>query len=58
MRVLAGALIDGMLEATDKSKLSVVLTLRGDFFGRAVTGQREPLPSDCCCRAPRSMSAP
>ena len=33
--------IDEMLEATDKSKLSVALTLRGDFFGRAVTGQRE-----------------
>jgi hypothetical protein len=33
--------IDGILEVTNKSKLSVVLTLRGDFFGRAVTGQRE-----------------
>ncbi|BCQ29990.1 TIR domain-containing protein (plasmid) [Caballeronia sp. NK8] len=32
--------IDGVLEATQKSKLSVVLTVRGDFFGRAITGQR------------------
>lgn len=33
--------INAILEATDKSRLSVVLTLRGDFFGRAVTSQRE-----------------
>lgn len=32
--------IDNILEATDKVKLSVVLTLRGDYFGRAVTGYR------------------
>ena len=32
--------IDTILEATDKSKLSVVITLRGDFFGRAVTAYR------------------
>ena len=32
--------IDSILETTEKSKLSVVLTLRGDFFGRAVTAYR------------------
>jgi tetratricopeptide (TPR) repeat protein len=32
--------IDTILEATDKSALSVVITLRGDFFGRAVTAYR------------------
>ncbi|NGZ08911.1 MAG: TIR domain-containing protein [Nitrospira sp. LK70] len=33
-------LIDNILEATAMTKLCVVLTLRGDFFGRAVTGYR------------------
>jgi formylglycine-generating enzyme required for sulfatase activity/energy-coupling factor transporter ATP-binding protein EcfA2 len=32
--------IDNILEATATTKLCVVLTLRGDFFGRAVTGYR------------------
>ena len=32
--------IDNTLEATDTTKLSVVLTLRGDFFGRAITDYR------------------
>jgi tetratricopeptide (TPR) repeat protein/energy-coupling factor transporter ATP-binding protein EcfA2 len=32
--------IDSILEGTSRSKLSVVLTLRGDFFGRAVTAYR------------------
>jgi len=32
--------IDNILEATAKVQLSVVLTLRGDYFGRAVTGYR------------------
>ncbi len=32
--------IDYILEATEKVKLSVVLTLRGDFFGRAITDYR------------------
>ena len=32
--------IDQVLEATEKAKLSVVLTLRGDFFGRAITAYR------------------
>ncbi|BCQ29993.1 TIR domain-containing protein (plasmid) [Caballeronia sp. NK8] len=32
--------IDEILEATQRAKLSVVLTVRGDFFGRAITGQR------------------
>ena len=32
--------IDNILEATKKVKLSVVLTLRGDFFGRAITDYR------------------
>ena len=32
--------IDNILEATEKVKLSVVLTLRGDFFGRAITDYR------------------
>jgi tetratricopeptide (TPR) repeat protein len=32
--------IDTLLEATEKSDLSVVLTLRGDFFGRAVNAYR------------------
>ena len=31
----------GVLEAAVKSSLGVVLTLRGDCFGRAVTSQRE-----------------
>jgi tetratricopeptide (TPR) repeat protein len=33
--------IDNLLEATRTSALKVVLTLRGDYFGRAVTSQRE-----------------
>ncbi len=33
--------IDGLLEATRNSPLSAVLTLRGDFFGRAVTSHRQ-----------------
>ncbi|MDM0053751.1 tetratricopeptide repeat protein [Variovorax sp. J22R115] len=33
--------IDNLLEATLASALNVVLTLRGDYFGRAVTSQRE-----------------
>ncbi|WP_213956692.1 MULTISPECIES: ATP-binding protein [unclassified Variovorax] len=33
--------IDNLLEATQTSALNVVLTLRGDYFGRAVTSQRE-----------------
>ena len=32
--------IDNVLEATATTKLSVVLTLRGDFFGRAITAYR------------------
>ena len=32
--------LDLILEATDKGKLTVVLTLRGDFFGRAITSYR------------------
>ncbi|MEO6545644.1 MAG: hypothetical protein ABIP05_16580, partial [Nitrospiraceae bacterium] len=32
--------IDNVLEATDTTRLSVVLTLRGDFFGRAITNYR------------------
>ncbi|MBS0155509.1 MAG: SUMF1/EgtB/PvdO family nonheme iron enzyme [Nitrospira sp.] len=32
--------IDNILEATTKVKLHVVLTLRGDFFGRAITDYR------------------
>jgi len=32
--------IDNVLEATATTKLSVVLTLRGDFFGRAITDYR------------------
>ncbi|MEQ1681760.1 MAG: toll/interleukin-1 receptor domain-containing protein [Nitrospira sp.] len=32
--------IDNMLEATTTTKLSAVLTLRGDFFGRAITDYR------------------
>ncbi len=32
--------IDNILKATATTKLCVVLTLRGDFFGRAVTGYR------------------
>jgi formylglycine-generating enzyme required for sulfatase activity/energy-coupling factor transporter ATP-binding protein EcfA2 len=32
--------IDNILEATATTKLSVVLTLRGDFFGRAITDYR------------------
>ena len=32
--------IDNILEATAATKLSVVLTLRGDFFGRAITDYR------------------
>jgi len=32
--------IDNILEATAKVKLRVVLTLRGDFFGRAITDYR------------------
>jgi formylglycine-generating enzyme required for sulfatase activity len=32
--------IDNVLEATTTAKLSVVLTLRGDFFGRAITAYR------------------
>jgi energy-coupling factor transporter ATP-binding protein EcfA2 len=32
--------IDSILEGTQKAKLSVVITLRGDFFGRAVTTYR------------------
>ena len=32
--------IDALLEATQKSALSVVLTLRGDFFGRAIAEHR------------------
>ncbi|WP_233847207.1 nSTAND1 domain-containing NTPase [Paraburkholderia sp. HD33-4] len=32
--------IDAVLEATERAKLSVVLTVRGDFFGRAITGHR------------------
>lgn len=35
------AFIRQLLEATEKSALNVVLTLRGDYFGRAVTSQRE-----------------
>lgn len=37
--------IDNILEATAATKLSAVLTLRGDFFGRAITDYR--LLSDC-----------
>ncbi|WP_286619269.1 TIR domain-containing protein, partial [Variovorax sp. J22R115] len=33
--------IDNLLEATQTSALNVVLTLRGDYFGRAVTSQRD-----------------
>jgi energy-coupling factor transporter ATP-binding protein EcfA2 len=33
--------ISQILDATERAKLSVVFTLRGDFFGRAVTGQRD-----------------
>lgn len=33
-------LIDNVLEATTTAKLTVVLTLRGDFFGRAITAYR------------------
>lgn len=32
--------IDQVLEATAKGKLTVVFTLRGDFFGRAITAYR------------------
>ena len=32
--------IDNVLDATATAKLSVVLTLRGDFFGRAITAYR------------------
>ncbi|HMS84037.1 MAG TPA: TIR domain-containing protein [Nitrospira sp.] len=32
--------IDNILEATANTKLSAVLTLRGDFFGRAITDYR------------------
>lgn len=32
--------IDNVLDATATTKLSVVLTLRGDFFGRAITAYR------------------
>lgn len=32
--------IDNILEATSATKLSAVLTLRGDFFGRAITDYR------------------
>ncbi|HEU5407519.1 MAG TPA: SUMF1/EgtB/PvdO family nonheme iron enzyme, partial [Nitrospira sp.] len=32
--------IDNILEATAATRLSVVLTLRGDFFGRAITDYR------------------
>jgi tetratricopeptide (TPR) repeat protein len=32
--------VDIILEGTEKAKLSVVITLRGDFFGRAVTTYR------------------
>jgi formylglycine-generating enzyme required for sulfatase activity len=32
--------IDNILEATATTKLRVVLTLRGDYFGRSVTGYR------------------
>ncbi len=32
--------IDNILEATETSRLSTVLTLRGDFFGRAITDYR------------------
>jgi len=32
--------IDTILDGTEKAKLSVVITLRGDFFGRAVTTYR------------------
>ena len=32
--------IDNVLEATATTKLRVVLTLRGDFFGRAITAHR------------------
>jgi hypothetical protein len=32
--------VNGILESTERSKLSVVITLRGDFFGRAVTEHR------------------
>ncbi|MBK9305599.1 MAG: SUMF1/EgtB/PvdO family nonheme iron enzyme [Nitrospira sp.] len=32
--------IDNILDATATTKLSVVLTLRGDFFGRAITDYR------------------
>src|SRR5262249_52342187 len=31
---------DNVLDATAKAKLSVVLTVRGDFFGRAITANR------------------
>lgn len=32
--------IDNVLDARDTTRLSVVLTLRGDFFGRAITAYR------------------
>ena len=32
--------IDNILEATETTRLSIVLTLRGDFFGRAITDYR------------------
>jgi hypothetical protein len=32
--------LDAILAATDRGNLSVVLTLRGDFFGRAITSNR------------------
>ena len=32
--------IDNMLDATDTPRLGAVLTLRGDFFGRAITAYR------------------
>lgn len=32
--------IDNVLDATSKARVSVVLTLRGDFFGRAITAYR------------------
>ena len=35
-----GCFIDNILDATANTRLSVVLTLRGDFFGRAITDYR------------------
>jgi energy-coupling factor transporter ATP-binding protein EcfA2 len=38
--VVRRCFIDNVLEVTATAKLSVVLTLRGDFFGRAITDYR------------------